>query len=244
LRILRAEFLVTMPRRLSLAFLLPIIAAPTFAAPLSQPIGTWKSDNGQAYAEIHFRPDYSFTLFNRMSVKNPELAVAEMAEQFGTWRVEGDRLKIDATRRWSNQRSRLSLRFEVANRVLRLQNFYDPSKIDTYDRMQLPYCPKRSVLTSRGFNEHDLLGRWRCHYRTHDCKFVFESDHRAAAYVDGVRLFEGRWQVKGNTLTIKRRAERRDGFKDKINWTIVQTGAACFTINDGSSMFYTLQRLK
>jgi hypothetical protein len=82
-----------MPRRLCLAILLPLVAAPTFAAPLKQPIGSWKSDNGRVYAEIHFRPDHSFTLFNRMSMRNRELAVAEMAEQFGTWRVEGDRLK-------------------------------------------------------------------------------------------------------------------------------------------------------
>jgi hypothetical protein len=125
-----------------------------------------------------------------------------------------------------------------------MQNFYDPSKTDMYDQMRLPYCPKQSAATGHSFNEHDLLGRWHCHYRIHDCEFVFESDHRAAAYADGVRLLKGRWQVKGNTLTIKRRVERSEGLKERINWTIVQTGAACFTINDGSSMSYTLQHLK
>lgn len=231
-----------MPRQLCLSILLSLIAAPAVAVRSEQLIGGWKSDNGRAYSELHFRPDHSFTLFSRMSTANQELAVADMAEQFGTWRVEGDRLKLNSMRRWSKERSRISIRFEIANGVLRLQDAYDSKKTDIYRRLKSPSCPSQWAVSNRSFSENDLLGRWRCHYRTHDCEFLFEPRHKVSAYAEGVRVLEGSWQVKGSGLTIKPRVKRPDGTNARISWTIVRSSTGCLRISNGSSMAYTLER--
>jgi hypothetical protein len=124
-----------------------------------------------------------------------------------------------------------------------MQDVYDSQKTNIYRRLTLPSCPQRLAVTNHSFSEDDLLGRGRCHYRTHDCEFFFESQHKVAAYAEGVQLLEGRWQLRGNVLTIKRHIERPDGFNERIKWTIVRAATGCLTINDGSSMAYTLQRL-
>src|SRR5438552_3354137 len=157
-----------MVERICIGVSLLAAALSASAASSEQIVGSWKSDDGRAYAEIHLRADHSFTLFNRISMSNPELAVAEMAQQFGTWRVEGNRVKLDSTRRWSNERSQVSLKFTLANSVLRMQSPWDRARIDSYHRLKLPNCVAATRHSS--LREQDLIGRWRAHYHTHDCQ--------------------------------------------------------------------------
>jgi hypothetical protein len=87
-------------------------------------VGSWHADDGRTYYEVHFRPDHTFTLFARVSSRNPELAVARMGEEFGTWQIAGDRVVLDSTGVSPKQQSRVSLRFRLSDGSLRMQRFY------------------------------------------------------------------------------------------------------------------------
>jgi len=72
-----------------------IVTQQAFAESASL-VGSWHADDGRTYYEVHFRPNHTFTLFARMSTRNPELAVAQMGEQSGTWQIAGDRIVLDS----------------------------------------------------------------------------------------------------------------------------------------------------
>ena len=116
-----------------------IVTQLAFAASASL-VGSWHADDGRTYYEVHFRPDHTFTLFARMSTRNPELAVAQMGEQFGTWQIASDRVVLDSNEVSPKRQSHVSLRFWLSDDSLRLQRFYDTPRADTYRRLHLPVC--------------------------------------------------------------------------------------------------------
>src|SRR6266403_2252008 len=229
--------------RYSAVVLVAICSVTLRADTTHQVIGAWQSDDGRGYAEIHFRPDHSCTLFNRPSLKNRELAVADMAEQSGTWQVGGDRMKFYLTRHWPKERWQRSVRFRVRNGVLSMQNVYDRTRTDMYSRLSLPPCAGIPAPTSR-LREEDILGEWRGHYRTHDVQFVFESGNRATAYSEGIEIYHGTWRAAGRVITIEPHFKHDEGLNHRIVWTVLHQGQHCLTIGDGSSMSYVLQHLR
>jgi hypothetical protein len=179
-------------------------------------------------------------------MKNPELAVTEMAEQFGTWRVEDHQLKLDSTQRWDKKRTRINLQFSVTNGRLRMQRVYDPAKTDTYSRMSLPSCAEGTKAAALRFNTDVLIGRWRGHYRTHDTEFSFEAANRASLYAwdlgDRRKFEDATWHLSKNVITIKPKDSLMAD--SQIRWTIIHIGYKCLVVSDGSEMPYTLQRIE
>src|SRR5207249_4801453 len=158
-----------------------IVTQQTFAESASL-VGSWRADDGRTYYEVHFRSDHTFTLFARVSMRNPELAVAQMGEQFGTWQVAGDQVVLDSTEASSKRQSRVSLRFRLSDHSLRLQRFYDNPRTDTYRRLRVPVCGDVGLRAHAALDERALVGRWRGHYRTHDTEFAFQPDRRVDFY--------------------------------------------------------------
>ena len=232
--------------RFATALLLSVALGQALAASPTQIVGSWQSDDGQAYSEIHFRPDYSFTFFSRTSMKNPELAVTELAEQFGTWRVEDHQLKLDSTQRRDIKRTRISLQFNLTNDRLRMQRVYDPAKTDTYTRLSLPSCAEGTTAAALHVSTEALIGRWRGHCRTHDTEFSFEASNRASLYAwdlgDRRKFEDATWHLSKNVITIK----PKDSFMadSQIRWTIIHIDDKCLVVSDGSEMSYTLQRIE
>jgi hypothetical protein len=228
------------------SLLLLLVTVSVCAASPAQIVGSWKSDDGRNYSEIHFRPDHSFTHFSRISMKNPTLILWQMAEQSGVWSVEGERLKLDSMRRGSNERSQNTVRFRVANHTLTMQNFYDRTKTDNYRRLSLRSCAETAV-SNHPFNQQDLIGRWRGHYRTHETEFSFQRPNHVTFYSwdlgDRLKFSEATWRLIGNTITINPPRSSLS-FGHVIRWKIIRAGGSCVVVSDGSSMSYTLQRVE
>jgi|GEM_PF-6555427 len=231
--------------RVAAAIGLFVISEQAFPASSAQIVGSWGSDDGRAYAEVHFRSDHSFTLFTRMSLRNPVVAIAQMGERFGTWQIAGDRVQLDSTQHGSKERSQIKMRFSVSKRSLKMQSVYDASRTDTYSRMSLPSCQPRSP-ARHTFTRDDLVGSWRCHYRTHDTEFVFQSGGRAMLYVwdlgDRRKISDLFWRCVGTTVTMREPngiVSADDGFL----WNIIGSSRDCLIIRHGS-MTYTLRRSK
>jgi hypothetical protein len=230
--------------RLIAAVVLSVTAQQVFAVARLQIVGSWQSDDGRGYAEAHFRADHTFTLFTRMSMKNPTLAVARMSEQFGTWHIAGDRMVLDSTQRGSKERSRIDLKFTVGEHSLKMQRVWDASGTDRYRRMTLPRCAETRFATYKLADERALVGRWRGHYRTHDTEFAFDSSRRVTLYswdLGNRRKFsEATWHLRKNTIRIKPTKDDLDG----ITWQVIRVGKSCLVVSDGSEMSYTLQRVR
>jgi len=233
--------------RFAAAVVLFIVAEQAFAASSAQIVGSWKSDDGRAYSEVHFRADHSFTLFNRMSMRNPVLAVGHMAEQFGTWRVESHRLKLDSTDCTWNKRSQISLTFTVNNRRLKMQSIYDRTRTDTYTGMNLPSCAEGAAATTHSLDQRALVGRWRGHYRTHETEFCFEPGRRVTLYSwdlgDRQKFEDATWHFSRDVITIK---PAKDSLMSdsRIRWRVIRSAASCLVVSDGSEMSYALQRVQ
>jgi hypothetical protein len=233
--------------RFATAVVLSVAAEQAFAVSSEQIVGSWKSDDRRAYSEVHFRADHSFTLFSRMSMRNPALAVGQMAEQFGTWRIESHRLKLDSTDRTWNKQSQISIAFTATKRRLRMQSVYDRTRTDTYTRMNLPSCAEGAAAASHPFDQRALVGRWRGHFRTHDTEFSFETGRRVTIYGwdlgDRMKFEDATWHFSRDVITIKPRKESLMS-DSQIRWRIIRTGDSCLVVSDGSSMSYTLRRVE
>jgi hypothetical protein len=231
--------------RFAAAVLLPIVSAQAFAASPAQICGTWTSDDGRGYSEVQFRADHSFTLFTRMSLRNPTLAIAQVAEQFGTWRIAGDRLKLESTQRWSNKREPISLRFRLRQRSLAMQSVFYASRTDTYSRMTIPPCTDTPSSADLPFDEQKMLGKWRGHYRTHDAEFSFEPGRHVSLYWwdlgDRRKFEEATWHLKKNTIIIN---PTKDASDFEIKWQVMRAGDGCLVVSDGYEMSYTLHRVE
>jgi hypothetical protein len=206
-------------------------------------IGTWQSDDGRRYAEIQFCEDHSFVLLNRPSTTGDELvALTELQKEFGTWRAEGNRLKIDCTNRSSHERTQARVTFSLVGGLLKMQNIFDPSLTETYNRLDLPTCVDASAVTRQSFGEGDITGKWRVHYHTHDLELVFEPSHRVALTGEGSKLYEdSNWHLADQTLTIN---TPREGQPNKMTWTLIGKGTNCLTFTDDWPMVWTLHRLE
>src|SRR5438128_12598201 len=101
------------------AALVCVVTQQAFAESASL-VGSWHADDGRTYYEVHFRPDHTFTLFARMGTPNPELAVAQMGEEFGTWQVAGDRAVLDSAEVSQKPQLHVSLRCRLSAGSLRL----------------------------------------------------------------------------------------------------------------------------
>src|SRR5207244_4047899 len=187
-----------------------IVTQQAFAASASL-VGSSHADDGRTYYDVHFRPDHTFTLFARMSTRNPELAVAQMGEEFGTWQVAGDRVVLDSTEVSPKRQSHVSLRFRLTNGSLRLQRFYDTPRADTYRRLHLPVCDELRSAAHNMLDERTLIGRWRGHYRTHDTEFAFQPDRRVDFYSWDLgtrrKFAEAIWRLRKDVVSMK---EHRD----------------------------------
>jgi hypothetical protein len=230
--------------RVVAAVVLSVTAQQVLAVARPQIVGSWRSDDGRGYAEAHFRADHTFTLFTRMGMKNPTLAVARMNEQFGTWHLAGDRVVLDSTERGSKKRSRITLKFTAGEHSLKMQRLWDASGRDRYRRMTFPRCAETRLATDKLPDERGLVGRWRGHYRTHDTEFAFESGRRVTLYSwdlgNRFKFSEATWRLRKNTIRIK---PTKDDL-DEITWHVIRAGKCCLVINDGSEMSYTLQRVR
>lgn len=219
-----------------------IVTQQAFAESASL-VGSWHADDGRTYYEVHFRSDHTFTLFARMSARNPELAVAQMGEQVGTWQIAGDRLVLDSTEVWPKRQSHVSLRFRLRDDSLRLQRFYDAPRTDTYRRLHLPACAELRSAAHEVLDQRTLVGQWRGHYRTHDTEFAFQPDRRVDFYSHDLgsrrKFSEATWRLRKDVVSMK--AHRDDG---RITWHILRVGRRCMVVSDGSEMSYTLQRIE
>jgi hypothetical protein len=210
-------------------------------------VGSWHADDGRTYYEVHFRPDHTFTLFARMSTRNPELAVARMGEQFGTWQIAADRVVLASTEVSPKRQSRVTLRFRLSDDSLRMQRFYDTPRTDTYRRLHLPMCAEFRSAAHVVLDERTLIGRWRGHYRTHDTEFSFEPDRRVTLYSwdlgDRRKFEDATWHFSRGVITIK---PGKDSLMSDshIRWRIIRTGSSCLVVTDGSEMSYTLRRVE
>lgn len=178
-------------------------------------------------------------------MRNPEIAIAPMGEQSGTWQIAGDQVQLDSTQRGSKERSQIKIRFRLSKRSLKMQRIYDSSRTDTYSRMSLPSCQPRSP-ARHTFIRGDLVGSWRCHYRTHDTEFVFQSAGRAMLYVwdlgDRRKILDLFWHCAGTTITMREpngTVSADDGFR----WNIIGSSRDCLIVHH-RSMTYTLRRFK
>ncbi len=205
-------------------------------------VGSWYADDSRTYYEMHFRSNHTFALFARMSTRNPELAVAQMGEQFGTWRRAGDRVVLDSTEASANRQSHVSLRFRLSGDSLRVQRFYDTSRSDTYRRLNLPVCAN-SHSAARDLNKRALVGGWRGHYRTHDTEFAFQPNGRVDVYSrdrgSRRKFLEATWRLRKNVVIMN--THQGGG---RITWRILRVGRHCMVVSDGSEMSYALQRIE
>jgi hypothetical protein len=208
-------------------------------------VGTWQSDDRYRYIEIQFRNDHSFMLLSRTSIKRDELVImTDLTKEFGTWYAEGNRLKIDSVRRPSNERKKVVVAFSLINDALKMQNIFDPSITDSYQRLNLPSCRNTSAVTRHSLREEDILGKWGCHYHTHDMEFMFNADHSAAVYGEGMEIFQGDWVLAGQALTITKRPRLPEKADSTLQWKITGKGTSCLTFDDGWPAIWTLQRKK
>jgi hypothetical protein len=221
--------------RIAIALGLFVISDQVFAASSTQIVGSRRRDDGQTYAEMHFRSDHSFTLFTRMSLRNPVVAIAQMGERFGAWQIVGDQVQLDSTRYGSKERSQIKMRFSISNRSLKMQSDYDPSRIDIYSRMKLPSCHPRASARNT-FIRDDLVGCWRCHYRTNESEFVFHPTGRAMLYVwdpgDRRKISDLIWGCVGTTVTMHEPngiVSADDGFL----WSVIGSSRDCLIIRHG-----------
>jgi hypothetical protein len=229
--------------RIAAALGLLVISEQALAASSAEIVGSWRRDDGRTYAEVHFRSDHSFTLFTRMSLRNPVVAIAQMGERFGTWQIVGNQVQLDSRQHGSKERSQIKMRFSVSNRSLKMQSDYDPSRTDIYSRMRLPSCQPRSS-ARHTFIREDLVGSWRCHYRTHESEFVFQPAGTAMLYVWDLgnrrKISDLIWGCAGTTVTMHEPngiVSADDGFL----WNVIGSSRDCLIIHHGS-MTYTLRR--
>jgi hypothetical protein len=214
-----------------------------FAASPEQLVGLWRSTSEERFSEIDLRRDGSFTSFSR---NNAILAVVPLQEQFGTWHIAGDRLTLNATDSYSKKRSQKRLQLmEISKNRLEITV---SGHTDTYRRIHLPICSEVSAET-RAVREEELIGIWRCHYRTHDYEFSFQRGHRVTLYGADPpdrpsKMYTGSWKLKGNTLTTMPPRDSLDTPDEKSVWRITQIGRQCLVFLDDSSMPYVLQRLR
>ena len=230
--------------RVSVAFVFIGVVATSSAGPADNLIGSWKWDDGKGYSEIHFRPDKTFTWFTRISMKNKALVLAAMSEVSGEWQVRGDRLKLDGTERPLNEPFHDSVRFNVSNRGLKMQRRRTDPKVDNYMRFALPVC--ESARSTGAIDRRNLIGSWRCHYRTHDAEFVFREHSVAALYAWDVgkrmKVFDLIWKLSESTITM-REPHGTINEEKGILWKVTRFSKDCFTVRHGS-MTYTLLRTR
>jgi hypothetical protein len=217
----------------AVAFLL--LSERLSAAPATKIIGAWKADDGRGYAEVHFRADHSFTLFARMSMNSPIVAMTQMAEKFGTWEIVGERLHLDSQDYTSRKRSQIFVMFRLNKHSMTMQNIFIPSETDTYDRLHLHPCADPLFPPSGNLDKSILIGRWRSHYRTHDAEFSFEPGNYFSISAwdlgDRLKISQGTWRLSRNEVVMKTREA-----DERIDWTIIRVGANCLVIRHGPSM--------
>jgi len=168
-------------------------------------IGTWKFENEQYIEELTFNRDHSFA-----SVREEKHAISHppVAEEQGTWRIDGDILQMDAAwRDTPNERRKRTGHFDArSGRLIALA--FDFTKSNAYERLRLPSCHDARAITSGDVLETALIGSWWVHYETSDLQFRFLPNHHFASFSyhsDGWHpdQGEGEWRVEGPRLVIK-----------------------------------------
>jgi hypothetical protein len=211
----------------------------------SKLIGIWRCEDEDGVEEITLNQDHSF---QSLETFRKELVTPSVIEETGTWRLEGDNLKIDSVVTWSKERRHINRKLVNVTSDLLTIKTADGRKNLRYQRVKVPECTESHV--KRSLNETDLFGKWLIHYHTHDYQYSFKKAGRvtlSATISDQTQqLWEGNWRVDGNNVVIQ---PTKDPYGNPANdvqhsWRIDSAGADCIVVNDGSSASYVMRRIK
>jgi hypothetical protein len=206
--------------------------------------GTWREDNEINIEEIALNKDHTY---RALISSKTELVIPSPLEETGTWRVEGNQIKLDGTVTWSKERSVITMILLRITGDTLVTKKSDANINSTYTRLQLPACAGSVVSGKHALNEADLFGTWQIHCNTHDYQYSLKNDHSVSAFaaISGeTRLLdEGTWRLSGNDLVMRLRSSSDGSAAEDEKWTITGAEADCFAIKVGR-ISYALTRVK
>jgi hypothetical protein len=230
--------------------LVSVAAFPLFAAdqgPLkdSDVIGTWKFEDKEDVRDLMFGEDHSF---RSLSSNKEAMTTPEVPEDKGTWRIEGDQLKVEATWLFTQNRHSLTATLDRAHGSLVVTDSDEP-KPRPYHRFHVPTCADaRALAPGQPFHDVDLIGSWRAHEDTHDDQYFFEANGKyssRAFFLDEWHLLgEGDWRLTDNRIRIRKKKASSESkrYIEEV-WLIMACGKNCLRIQHPDGCELILERI-
>jgi hypothetical protein len=224
--------------RIAVVASLAVTCAALRAAPESSPIGTWRSDDGEAVEEYAFCEDHTYTTWSQS--KGLVLHTPGVIIETGVWKRDGNRLRITP----KNTNS-VGPRRPFSFRIIRLHG--DQLVVKqlgrkttlSFRRLEIPVCaPAQDTLDIATIRTR-LIGTWYMHLNTHDYEMTFNQDgtFSATARVEGrsVHVPSGVWRLDANRLTVDLGRENGDSEERGFKWTVIGIESNCVAVKHGSS---------
>jgi hypothetical protein len=223
-------------------------------------IGMWRAEDRSTIREIAFRHDHAFTTYYKHKSPDDELAALtnpSVAEDTGEWQLRGNQLSMifketnSACLPSSTMLAVMNL--GTAAMVLKSDHAANERKCDffgdtcSFTRIAVPKCAPALTTHDPRSIEKGIIGNWQVHYRTHDCRYLYNQDHSVEVFVDlegnYVRLLVGTWGIERNALVQDLKRPDLIIEPQREQWTIDGMQRDCFLISDGHSQ-YTFIRIK
>jgi hypothetical protein len=216
-------------------FALPSVALS--APPEGNPIGTWRSDDGEAVEEYAFRHDRTYTTWAQS--KGLVLHTPGVIIESGVWMLDGDRLRITPTKTNS-----AGPRRPFTFRIIRMSGDqlvvkqFDSKRTFSFRRLDIPVCASTEGALDAATIGARLIGTWHMHLNTHDYEMTFHPNRTfsAVARVEGrpVEVPSGVWRVEGRRLTVDLGREAGDSEERGFKWTVIGIQRDCVAVQHDS----------
>ena len=176
------------------------------------------------------------------------MSTPEVPEDKGTWRIEGNQIKVEAIWLFTQNRHSVTAALDRVSGSLVVADSDEPAP-RTYRRFQIPACADATVLAAQQpLHDVDLIGSWRAHEDTLDSQYFFEANgrHSSRAFFldDWHPLGEGEWHLAENRISIRK---KKAGSESKRyideSWLITARGKTCLRIQHEDGCEFIMERI-
>jgi hypothetical protein len=211
----------------------------------SDVVGTWKFEDKEDARDLMFSEDHSF---RSLSSNKEAMTTPEVPEDKGTWRIEGDQVKVEATWLFTQKPHSLTATLDRVHGSLVVTDSDEP-KPRPYHRFRMPTCAEARALTPEQlFHDADLIGSWRAHEDTRDDQYFFEANGRYSSRAfflnDWQALGEGDWHLSDNRIRIRKKkaGSEREKYIEE-SWLITARGKNCLRVQHPDGCELILERI-
>ena len=153
-------------------------------------IGKWRAEDKSSIREVAFRQDHGLSTYYRYKPAPDELAALtnpSLPEDTGEWQLQGYRLAMTFKEtngaRLPTSTSLIIVKLGKTDLVLKRDGVANQKEFDyfgdalSFTRLGIAGCKSGLAINDPGVSANKIIGNWRVHYRTHDCRYLYKDDY-------------------------------------------------------------------